>query len=268
MEYLLGQNTRDRLMRLLNNQGAVAALRAGPPRPSPAPWVVLRCTSATAIGGDDVRDQCYPAVLLDASSNEVAPLPELADCLLTVLGASGNSVAPTAGKVYAAILTGDVEGDGKRRPRAFAAEDETGGSAPTPVYGESTLGLYIIATDTTWLDSTLSITLPSAGTYLLECVTTVRASVSSIGSTGYIAARLWDVTNSAELDPADPSIAYLAFPQTTSATVRNTTTFGFQHVAAGAKTIRLEVFRGPNFTFSQLEGYTNSSVTRLRYRKL
>ncbi|VTS03518.1 unnamed protein product [Gemmata massiliana] len=128
MEYLLGQQTRDRLMRLLGNQGAVATLRAGPPRPAPAPWVLVRCTSATPVGGDAVRAQCYPAKILPLASNAVAAVTERAECLLTLLGANGASVKPTAGRVYSALLTGEVESDSKRRPRAFAAKGDGAGS--------------------------------------------------------------------------------------------------------------------------------------------
>ncbi len=141
MDYLLGQNTRDRLMRLLGNQGVVATLRAGGFRPGAAPWVLVRCTSATAVGGDAVRNQCYPAVLLDPACNELAPLKEPTDCLLTLLGTNGASVKPTAGRVYSALLTGDVEGDSKRRPRAFAAKGDGsgGGSSDTDCNGDGWL---------------------------------------------------------------------------------------------------------------------------------
>ncbi|MBP3956474.1 hypothetical protein J8F10_14430 [Gemmata sp. G18] len=173
-----------------------------------------------------------------------------------------NADVPT-GTIVLARQAGSVGGQ-----VCYEFQYEPGGSAPTPVYGESTLSLYTITADFTWFDSTLSISLPSAGTYSLECTATARGGVSVVGATSYIAARLWDVTNNSDLNPADPSIAFLIQPQTTVAVVRATTTFGFNHTAAGAKTIRLEVFRGPNFGTSIIDGYSNSSVTRLRYWKI
>jgi hypothetical protein len=235
---------------------------------------MVKCLSATAAGSTGVLSECYPAQIVSPAGDKKLPAETGGLVLLTLIGSDGNPAAPVANQTYLCVVAGDAAGDESGsgsavitgRPRAVGIAP-TASMGASPVYGESSLSIYTILANSTWEDTSLSVSLPSAGTYSLECTATVRAGVSTIGATSYIAARLWDVTNSVEVNPADP-FAFLAQPQTTASFVRTTTTFGIYHTAAAPKTIRLEVFRGPNFTTSIIDGTTNSSITRLRYRKL
>lgn len=118
---LISEETGRRLMALLGARNL--APQPQRPRGQSSRLVMVQCDSATAVGGDPVLAQCYPATILDPAADYAAPPEELYGCLLTVLGASGNSETPTAGAVYLCVLTGEVEGDRSGsvagRPRAF-----------------------------------------------------------------------------------------------------------------------------------------------------
>lgn len=125
MAKLLKDKTAQRLLSLLNAHAPHLVTpfrtRGNAPR-----WVMVRCTSATAVGGNAVLAQCYPAIILFPSSFAAAPPEEGFPVLLTVLGASGNSVVPVSGKVYPSLLTGEAFGDASGsiagRPRVFSIE--------------------------------------------------------------------------------------------------------------------------------------------------
>lgn len=101
--------------------------------------VVALCQDATAEGGNDLLDQCYPATIIEAASDIIYPpegavLPNGTLVLLTVLGSDGEAVVPVTGKPYLGVLTGDVETDGSGsligRPRVVSLEDELGIGGP------------------------------------------------------------------------------------------------------------------------------------------
>jgi hypothetical protein len=109
MAKLLSEQTAQRLLHLLNSRDTGAARRgggAGGPL-----WSFVRCDSDTAVGGDAILDQCYPATILRPASDFPAPPEEMAGVLLTVLGADGAAVAPVAGMPYPCLLAGEVESD-------------------------------------------------------------------------------------------------------------------------------------------------------------
>lgn len=126
MPKVLSDATAMRLLHLLNKSGGPApptARAAG----RYARWAFVRCDSATAVGGDDILDQCYPATILAPAADYAAPSEELAGVLLTVLTIGGESAVPIEGAVYGCVLTGEVVSDrttsnsrGNGRSRAFS----------------------------------------------------------------------------------------------------------------------------------------------------
>lgn len=135
-------------------------------------WFV-QCTEATAVGGNDVLDQCYPARIIRPAAD--LPLPVDADMavLLTVIGADGEAVAPTAGAVYLCELTGETPGDRSGslagRPRAFGAAATVAG---IPLESDQSAVVDFYALQQVFTDSWTTIlssliALPSAGTYLV-----------------------------------------------------------------------------------------------------
>lgn len=123
MGKLVSEQTALRLLHLLNSTG----VQMGGPRTARPHWVLVRCESETAVGGSSVLDQCYPGLILAPAADFPAPPEEGFGILLTLLGASGESVRPRLGAVYPCLLTGEVEGDRSGsgsgmvsgRPRAF-----------------------------------------------------------------------------------------------------------------------------------------------------
>lgn len=77
--------------------------------------VFVRCTSVTPVGGNEVLDECYPAVLLQQDVDGALPATEGCDALLTLIDSGGASAAPSADAVYLAVCTGEVESDGTGR---------------------------------------------------------------------------------------------------------------------------------------------------------
>jgi len=96
--------------------------------------------------------------------------------------------------------------------------------------------IYTISATDVWYDTGLSITLPSAGTYLFYA--NVRASVSVSGGNGQINARLYDVTNSAVVTDSERMIFTIG-----SGTGQNTAAFILVLTVTGSTTIRLEALR-------------------------
>jgi hypothetical protein len=129
VDYLLSQTTRDRLMRLLREQGGDAPHHG---HVRGRRWALVQCLSTTPVGGDTVLAQCYPAKFLAPEANTVAPPgAETAGVVLTVLGDSGNSVTPRLNAVYECLVVGEVRSDGvgsvAGRVRAFGVQT-VGGS--------------------------------------------------------------------------------------------------------------------------------------------
>lgn len=95
--------------------------------------LIVRCTSATAIGGDDIGDQSYSAVVVEANAEEDTQ-PELGEVWLTVLGDNAVAETPTVDALYHGLLSGDYDPDPggagtDNRPRVFATA--TGASSGT-----------------------------------------------------------------------------------------------------------------------------------------
>jgi len=113
-----------------------------------------------------------------------------------------------------------------------------------------------ISADNTWQALSATISLPSAGTYLLFATGQARIDLSG-GGPANIRVRMYDTTNAATVPSGlvDTDTWYVAnAPNTTGGEYRS---FGFtlRHVASGAATIRLEAYRtgfGATYTTSQV----------------
>jgi hypothetical protein len=126
--------TAARIVHLLNEQGAAGDFDRAP---NPKRWVFVRCDSATAVGGDAIKNQCYPGtMLLPRSWFTVPPVENTRAVLLTLIGDSGNPVVPVAGRVYECLLADEVESDRtgsgpslvNGRPRCFGVPGGVPGS--------------------------------------------------------------------------------------------------------------------------------------------
>lgn len=96
----------------------------------------VKCLSATAVGGNSVLAQCYPAQIIEPAADYALAPEDGALCLLSLMTDRGVSVKPAANRVYLCLVTGDVESDGSGslagRARAFGVIGE-----PTVAHGES-----------------------------------------------------------------------------------------------------------------------------------
>jgi hypothetical protein len=135
---VLSENTYQKTIRKL---GELAGSRAGI-MPDISPRVVLvRCTSATVVGGSAILDECYPARVITPASDVVCPPGEVYDVLLTLLGDAGESVAPVADGVYLCVLSGKVaadEGTYAARLRAFGVAPADAGGSVSRLFSHST----------------------------------------------------------------------------------------------------------------------------------
>lgn len=135
MAKLVSDVTAGRILRLLTRAEAAGGGGRGH---GGAKWGLVRCDSATAVGGTEVLDECYPATLLRPAADAAAPPEDLSAVLLTVLGSGGTATAPVAGALYACLLTGEVladrTGSGSAaeagRYRAFGLSPAAGGTPP------------------------------------------------------------------------------------------------------------------------------------------
>lgn len=124
-------------------------------------------------------------------------------------------------------------------------------------------GAYAITANNTWENTGTSITLPGSGTYLVAMTVGGQATVD--GSGKYLAARLYDTTNSAALDGTE---VYFANPIFTS----GTTYIAYGNASAqrvvtvtGSTTIRLEAFRtSGTWTTSNIYGPISTRLTWVR----
>lgn len=202
MAKLVSDATANRILHALNrfdlDQGRAG--RGGAPR-----WAFVRCTSATAVGGNSVLDECYPAIILSPAADFPTPPEEGFGALLTLLGDDGNAVTPRLNAVYECLLTGEVESDRSGsgsglvsgRPRAFGCERDPGDIASGQVTQQAAHTVGAVAT---WEDTVFTrLTLPEAGTYLLFGNIGFLWEASSTPSTAYVAARVYDVTNGVEV---------------------------------------------------------------------
>ena len=143
MQYTISDRAADKLRDLLrrHESGAGGASSGGGPRS----LVFVQCTSATAVGGNTVLAQCYPAKVLAPACDTALP-PEVEDggaVLLTLLTTAGESATPTLDGVYLCVVSGDVESDGSGsgsgrvsgRPRCFGTEAVGAASPASPIAG-------------------------------------------------------------------------------------------------------------------------------------
>ncbi len=115
--------------------------------------------------------------------------------------------------------------------------------------GESVLGSTFTITGSagTYQNTGLSITLPSAGTYLITA--SIRGVVQvSAGVPAYIVSRLYNVTDSAAVTNSERFVCLI---HTTGQQSQNTCGIGVLLTVAASKTIRLEAFRSGGTTYTQ-----------------
>lgn len=140
------------------------------------------------------------------------------------------------------------------------------GALPTASTGSSALGSsgYTIAANATWENTGVSVTLPSAGTYLLCGV--VRAAVNATTSGGTIITRLYNTTDAAAVTDSErfgcyAGVANQLFNQSAPLDMIVTVT--------GSKTIRLEAYRsGATIWNTSVIGSGPNGLTVLAYVKL
>jgi len=153
----LREQTASRLLRRLNEiPGGAGGRGAGAGGYS---VVLVRCTDDEPAAGSGVGAECYPGVVVrTAASLEVAEQEDAGAVWLTVL--SGDAAAePAFGGLYWCQLSGPVEIGGVTRPRAF-------GTGPGALSHGSAGGAEFNLAHETWT-AVDSVTVPSAGTYLL-----------------------------------------------------------------------------------------------------
>jgi hypothetical protein len=254
MAQLVKDATAARLMRLLNAADAGAG-RGG--SGSPRRVLFARCTSATAVGGDDVLDQCYPAVVVTPYTDEAVPGEENEQCLLTVLGGGGDAETPTDDAVYLCVAAGEVSGDASGsiggRNRVFGVP--VGGGSTALTSGETNPGSYLhnVAVTNTWSDTGMDLVLPSAGTYLIICRATCQCEISALTGTfpGHVMLRLWDETAAAALSNTE-SVGVEA--PAVNVYSMGTVTIQKVYTVASSRTIRLEfnLRAGPTYTSARV----------------
>lgn len=142
-----------------------------------------------------------------------------------------------------------------------------GGSSPTATRDQATMGGSYAITGSGWEDTSLFLTLPSAGTYLVVADATAQSSAALLGSSsaaGVISVRLFNVPGSAAVTGTQRAVvtAATAGPQYWgSATISTLIT------VAGSTTIRLEAERaggGVTWGISSITG----GQTHMLYVKL
>jgi len=134
--------------------------------------------------------------------------------------------------------------------------------------GTATMGsAYTITADDVWEDTGLSITLPSAGTYLLIYAVHGLAALSA-GTLARVAARLYNVSDSAAV--ADSEVACAWWPTAASLQGRNTGGQSMILSVAASKTLRLEAKRdGSGATWAASQIVTcNEGRTKINYVKI
>ena len=120
---------------------------------------------------------------------------------------------------------------------------------PTPSNGSS-VGGYTITASSAWEDTGLSVTLPSAGTYLLMVRGRAVVNNNTVGAT--VNVRLYNTTDSAAITNSE----HLCLRnQITGAAVTNPFSFTVPITVSASKTIRLEVQR------SAVGTYTTSNLS-------
>lgn len=135
--------------------------------------------------------------------------------------------------------------------------------------GSAVLGSTFSITGTagTYQDTGLSVTLPSAGTYLIDA--DIRGAVNgNAGTLWWIQAKLFNSTDSADVTDSETIIVLLG---TSGTRFEITSSLSMLITVAASKTIKLYAARNgntsPSWTLSQILSDANGR-TRLRYTKI
>lgn len=144
-------------------------------------------------------------------------------------------------------------------------EGRIGGSGPAGPAGPAVLGAAFPLTSTgTYQDTGLSVSLPSAGTYVITAQ--VRATLVSTVGAPYATARLYNVTAGAAVSESE---LFVAFAPTAGTYAINTATLTKVITVGAASTIRLEAARQQATSWSiseissDLDGRTVLSYVKL-----
>lgn len=252
----------------------MAAGRTTPLRPASIPVpgrrsIVVRCTSATAAGGaDPIGAEVYPAVVVNAASDElIADQEELGTIWLTLWDGS----VPTVDKKYFGIMTGyfdpDPTGTSDSRPRVFATSGVGSDTAISTLEGSGDTTGDNITVDNTWTAVACSLSVPSSGTYYVSMTVSAQGKVSaSPGSS--IHARVFDVTAGAAIG-TNAKIYVLTVPVVNIDIVGSSTLTMFASLTSG-NSLRIEALRtaGSTWTTSTIWGSTQQVLTRLNIQKI
>jgi hypothetical protein len=133
--------------------------------------------------------------------------------------------------------------------------------------GESVLGssFSITAANGTYEDTGLSISLPTAGTYLLYA--NVRYAMNfSAGATGFLAAKLYNITDAADVSNSERMLHLLS---STGQDVQGTAPLTLILTVAAAKTIKLYAKRDSATTWTtSVIGAGSDGKTVLGYKRI
>lgn len=138
-------------------------------------------------------------------------------------------------------------------------------NAPSNGAAESVLGstFSITGTSGTYQDTGLSVTLPSAGTYLIEADVKGVLNTSVAGT--FLLAKLYNSTDAADVANSEAMIIYL---ELTGVAVAVTAHITKVVTVAASKTIKLYVSRsGSGFTATSINSDANGR-TRMSYLKV
>lgn len=203
--------------------------------------------------------------VLNASGlHDVSTLVALTGDITKPAGSAATTLATVnsnVGSFTAANITVNAKG------LVTAASNGSGGSAIDNISGQSVLGSsYTITADSTFENTGLSVSIPSAGTYLISF--NVREQTLMTTGQGYIQLRLFDVTNSAAIANSD-RMTYIT--TTLASNQQAESAYSAIITTAGAITLRLEAERNvlsgswssANIT-SDTAGYTTLSYVKLQ----
>jgi hypothetical protein len=174
--------------------------------------------SAVDYPHDVRRDPLFPgttpAAITDISAVTIEPLADGAIGRAVVMGATVCDIDVTdAGHGYAtpkasyntmlasaasgpARIIWKATGTGTKRAVVLIGD----GKGESVVFGECDTNIAVsLATDYTWYDSGLTVTLPSAGTYLVSADITASGYATASPAVARISARVYDVTNSVQI---------------------------------------------------------------------
>jgi hypothetical protein len=127
---------------------------------------------------------------------------------------------------------------------------------------------YSITADNTWEDTGLSITLPSAGTYLIDG--TVRAAVNNSAIGSYIVVKLKQFDGATDEGDIADSETLAVYSASAGLGWQNSVSLSMPPIeVAASKVIKLYAWRAPSGTYAFASvGSDSAGKTRLRYLKI